>query len=260
MSRLTSLWTTFTWTLFDWASAPKILIPACLSIVLLALVIKTPKWFKALGKVVACLLAAYLCLATPLAASILIKGLTAFGFANAGESADAIVVLSRGDELGYSRYDLAIRLWQAHRAPKIFVTTIGRVGYMTARFKQEGWPLAALEGTTCARTTYEEAMSAAAILHPQHVEKVILITDSPHMLRSTLTLQALGFKVLPQVSPFPPQLPALDKSLLALREYLGLMNYAALGRLQEHPLDQWDRSSESASIPANCTVEWLDKV
>ncbi|NER78108.1 MAG: YdcF family protein [Leptolyngbya sp. SIO1D8] len=260
MPEPTNLWTTFTWALFDWVSSPRIFVPFCLSVIFLALVAKRPTWLRSLSKVAACLLVSYCLLATPLTASILVKGLTfSLPENDPPQSADAIVVLSRDDELGYSRYDLAIQLWQEDRSPKIFVTALGRVGYMTARFKGEGWPVSALDGTTCARTTYEEAISAAAILQPKGVERIFLITDSPHLFRAASIFRALGFTVFPQAASLPTELPTLKKSLLALREYLGFINYTILGRFREHTLEESRQLTQATIDSSDCLVDWLRK-
>ena len=212
MRILTDIWTTFTWTLFDFASTPRLVIPISLVIVVLSLVLKKPKWLKFLGKVTAVLTVVYLALATPLVASTLIQGLTNFLPPNTNsvpENVDVIVVLRREEELGYSCYDLGVQLWQENRAPKLFVTGLEQTTYMINWFQAEGWPLTILEGTLCARTTYEEALSAVAILPPETARNIILITDPPHLLRSLLTFQAFGFEVSPIMHPLPSELPAL---------------------------------------------------
>ena len=259
MTELTDLWTDFTWALFDWLSVPGLVIPVCLSLTLIVLMVKVPKWMQPLRRILPLLLVSYLVLTMPLIASMLTRGLTTFLPSSPQQTADAIVVLSRSDEVGYSRYDLAIQLWQQGRAPKIFVTSLGRVGYMTDRLKRESLPKDILDGTVCARTTYEEAVSTAAILHPKQVESIFLVTDAPHLLRSTLTFRALGFSVLPRVAPFPSEFPTLQRSFLALREYLGLISYALLGRLPEQTSKSLDQLPLEISQPSECVIEWLNR-
>ena len=257
MTGFTDFWTAFTWTVFDWLSVPGLVIPVGVSLTLVFLVAKVPAGMKPLRRLIPLLLISYLLLATPFVASLLTSGLTRFLPIQTEQSADAIVVLSRSDAVGYARYDLAIQLWQAERAPKIFVTSLGRVGYMIDRLRREALPKEILDGTVCARTTYEEAVSTAAILRPKHVESIFLVTDAPHMLRSALTFQALGFRVLPQVAPFPSEFPTLQRSFLALREYLGLISYSLLGRLPRQGATSADRLPPETPQPSDCIVEWL---
>lgn len=257
MSELTDLWILFTWSVFRWANSPNIFIPACLSIVLLTLLTKSPAWMKVLGRLMAVLLVGYLFMATPFGAFVLTKGLTAFLPQDDNAEANAVVVLSRDDALSNVRYDMAVQLGQSGRVANIFVTNNDSVEYVASLLRASGPPQATIAGTNCSRTTYEEAVSTAAILRPQGIEKIILITDPPHLLRSTLTFQGAGFQVTPKVAPFPPGFPALKKSLLALREYLGLVNYAALGRFRSSATQQGDRSLSSQLSHSSCALKWL---
>ena len=262
MPDLTNTWITFTRTVFLYATCPQLVVPLLLAFSALALAPRIPLLGKYVGRLAAVLLAIYLALATPVAASVLVKGLTVFLQPYAGESADTVVVLGRGDELGYDRYDLAIQLWKKERVSKIFVTNLGRIGYMTNRLKREGLPLSALAGSTCARTTYEEAVSAVTLLQPQQVDHIVLITDPAHVWRSTLTFRHLGFNVQPLLAPYPPDFSALNQSLLALREYLGLVQYAMLGRLGRLGRSTGQDSFVSLANQlglSNCTVKWLRK-
>ena len=259
MPDFTNVWTVFTQTVFLWAASPRVIVPVLAALSALAIMPKVPVQARQLGKGVAVLLSGYLLLATPLVANRLLAGLTQHLPAYDHESGDAAVVLSRGDELSMNRYDLAIQLWRQERVPEIFVTSMGRISYMTNRFKQDNLPLRALNGSTCARTTYEEAVSSAALLHPHRAKNIILITDSAHMWRSVLTFQRLGFKVVPYLAPYPPELSNLQRSVLALREYLGLVHYAWLGRLaRQLPLDPAATQALAKDMnQSDCAVWWL---
>lgn len=256
MTDLTNLWTQFTRTVFLCAISSHVVVPSLLTISILNWVPQIPLWFRPLSQGTLGILLLYLVLGTPIAADLLTKGLTGSVPTYHGELADAIVVLGRGDELGLTRYDLAIQLWQQERAPKIFVTSLGRIGYMTSRLKREGLPLRALSGTTCARTTYEEALSAAVLLKPGKAEQIILITDPAHMQRAWLTFQKIGFKVLPYSAPYLTDFSNLNRSILALREYLGLAYYASLKRLSKQVI-VYSAEQKSNIDPLACTVRWL---
>jgi len=71
---------------------------------------------------------------------------------------------------------------------------------------------------------------SAQMLRQRQAKRLILITDSPHMLRSLLTFRSLGFEVIPEPIPLPSDLPSIAVSITALREYVGLMSYASAGR------------------------------
>ena len=255
MPDFTNVWTAFTRTVFLWAASPRVIVPVLAALSTLAIMPKVPVQARLLGKSMAVLLGGYLLLATPLVANGLLAGLT-WRLPADHVSGDAAVVLSRGEELGMNRYELAIQLWQQERAPEIFVTSMGRISYMINRFKQDNLPLSSLNGSICARTTYEEAVSTAALLHPHRAKNIILITDAAHMWRSVLTFQRLGFKVVPYLAPYTPELSNLQRSVLALREYLGLVHYAWLGRLA--PQIPSDPSAIEALVKAvnlaDCTV------
>jgi len=231
MPGLTDIWTTFTWTTFDVLRMPQWVIPITLSLITVAWVGRRPLWLKGVGRLLLPLLVGYVVLSTPIAAAVLTRGLTMGLPPESDRGAEVIVVLCRGDELGLGRYDQAMQLWQAQRAPKVFVTSQERWQYMADRWRQAGLPSSALMGTTQARTTYEEARSAAALLQPAGVRSMVLMTDAPHLLRSMLTFRAQGFVVSPHRVPLPETVSSLERSLLALREYGGLVSYAVLGRL-----------------------------
>lgn len=259
MPDFTNVWTAFTRTVFLWAASPRVIVPVLAALSALAIMPKVSVLARQLGKGMAVLLSGYLLLATPLVANGLLAGLTWRMPTYDHASGDAAVVLGRGDQVSLSRYDLAIQLWQQERVPEIFVTSMSRIVYMTNRFKQDNLLLSALNGSTCARTTYEEAISTAALLHTRRATDIILITDSAHMWRSVLTFQRLGFKVVPYVAPYPAELSSLQRSVLALREYLGLIHYAGLGRLSQQlpPNSAIQALMETVNL-TDCTVRWLD--
>lgn len=197
-------------------------------------------------------------LSTPPVASLLIGGLT-LPLSSTDQPVDTAVVLSRGNYVSRSPYMLAVDLWRAHQTSKIFVTGEGHAGSMARYLQRHQLPGGILDGTACYRTTYEEASSAAAILHPQAVRRILVITDPPHLLRSVLTFRALGFEAFPKAVPLRPDLPALQRSFLALREYLGLVSYAALGRLSKAATNQSTTQAWLASRLSECTIEWLHR-
>lgn len=150
--------------------------------------------------------------------------------ADSGAKADAIVVLGRGMLLRYYRVDIAAELWQDNRAPMIFASGRGDADLIIQQLRSKGIPDSVLAGEDYSRTTEENAQFTAAILQPQGIGRILLVTDSPHMLRSLLTFRALGFTVIPHISPFPPDLDPRKKAFFVFREYAALVSYALLGR------------------------------
>jgi uncharacterized SAM-binding protein YcdF (DUF218 family) len=252
-AEVTQYWTRLSWLLFNWLTHPWWVVVPLLVVVVLPFLTDLPRqpgqvsrliatsflghslnWRGWISRGAAIALLAYLILISPTLSSLAVAGLTRFVPADSGAKADAIVVLSRGKQRG-ERYEIAAQLWQDQRAPHIFVTAYGNVMNMKQLLQQQQLPIEILSGTDCAMTTYDEATSTAAILGPQGVESIILITDPPHMWRSLLTFRGFGFTVTPYMAPLPDQLSSAERSLLALREYPGLLSYAILGRFSPQP-------------------------
>ncbi|NEP18766.1 MAG: YdcF family protein [Leptolyngbya sp. SIO4C1] len=158
------------------------------------------------------------------------------------------MVLGRGSLAEQTRAQAAVQLWQAKRAPVILTTGRGEAARLSAHITQLGVPLRAQLIEPNARTTEENAVRSFDLLHTIGVNRLILITDQPHMLRSVLTFQSFGFQVIPHPVTISPSLPAIEETALALREYVGLVSYALIGRFQprtvsvavlETPLINW---------------------
>jgi uncharacterized SAM-binding protein YcdF (DUF218 family) len=176
---------------------------------------------------------------------------------DAGRPADAIVVLTRGKDIQGQRYQTAVTMVANGRAPRIFTHDRHRLIDVYERLQRQGLSPEALLGTVCARTTQTEAAAATAILRSRGVDEIVLITDAPHMLRSWLTFRGFGFTVTPHIEPLPDQLSYVKRSFLAIREYLGLLSYWLLGRLQEpspEAIDQLIQAATQAFPPENCGV------
>jgi len=149
--------------------------------------------------------------------------------------ADAVVVLGRGEELNSSRAEVAAHLWQERRAPLIFASGIYDAPKLLSMLHNTGIPEQALQGEDCSRTTYENAEFTATLLKPQGIERILLVTDEPHMLRSFLTFRGFGFQVIPVSSVSSAVLDRSSRTKLVLREFMGLVSYSVLGRFSVHP-------------------------
>lgn len=174
----------------------------------------------------------------PLIVNVATQGLVAFLPTDTGETAQAIVVLGRGPKLRQERVDAAAELWQTQRAPMIFVSGLMDADDLIPKIKAKGILDAAVDGENCSRTTWENTLFSAAILHPQQIRKILLVTDGPHMWRSLLLFRAHGFTVIPHPTPLPSNYGFKSTALLTLREYLGIVGYALQGLF--HP----ERSSQ----------------
>ncbi|WP_052128761.1 YdcF family protein [Neosynechococcus sphagnicola] len=229
-------WTDVTWRLFHGLTHPWLIVPPLLVLMGLPWLLRSRPLQIYLSRPAAIALLFYLlAIATPTAtlANWLLAQFVPF---DTGAPADAIVVLGRGEVLRPSRIQTSVQLWQAHRAPEIFVSGAGDAPKMITDLQTAGVPVQQLSGEYCSRTTEENARYTAALLQPQEIYHIVLITDAPHMLRSYLTFVSFGFQVIPHPSPFPTHRSL--SSLLVLREYVGLVSYGLLGRFQarETPL------------------------
>ncbi len=94
-----------------------------------------------------------------------------------------------------------------------------------------------------ARTTSENAVELVKLLRARGVRRVLLVTSSLHMRRALASFRAEGLEAIPSpcdalvVSPKPrealdwvPRPDALEKTHVALWEYLGLAYYRVTGR------------------------------
>ena len=254
----TEQWTRFSWSLFYGLGEPWRVIALLLSLMVMSYFLSRTLWKQRLSGLLALLLLIYLIVISPPAASLMLKGLVQFVPTDSSGQSDAIVVLSRGKEVRGARYNLAVELWQEKRSPRIFVTDRGNVEQMLKLLKQKNISSQVLSGTACALTTQDEAVSTATILGPQGMKKITLITDPPHMLRSVLTFKSMGFSVIPVMSPLSPQLSSAKLSLLALREYIGLLSYFVLGRFQQRSPDELEHPPDAqvqAVVDRRCKVD-----
>ena len=181
------------------------------------------------------LLLVYFVAISPPVVALATQGLTCLVSRDSGAASDAIVVLGRGERLRNRRVEIAVQLWQAQRAPRIFASGMGDAPQMINFFKAKGIPQDRLSGESCSQSTEENALFTSTLLQPQGIRRLILVTDPPHMLRSYLTFRSFGFTVIPYISPIPPEWTSAERAHLVLREYLGLVSYAFLGRFQQRP-------------------------
>ncbi len=218
--------------LSQWLQTPVQVIPMLALFILLPLLLLKGKARKRLTLLNSLPLVIYVLALLPPVVSLAEWGLTTWLPQDSGKPADAIVLLGRGRQLNPSRVQDSFELWQADRAPLIFASGFGDAPIMADQLLQRGVPALSVQSEACSQTTEENAQFTAAILHPQGVERIILITDPVHMTRSWLTFRSLGFEVIPYVSTRPPA----ESTLSIYREYLGLASYGLLGRFWSRPI------------------------
>ena len=211
------------------------------ALILLALIgifwlISPRRWRWRVIQPVAILALAGLLVTSPWMAQVATWGLTIPLPADRGEQTDAIVVLGRGEELQGYRVDQVHKLWQADRAPRVFASGMLDAQPIIERLQQKGIPGSVLSGESCSQNTEENALYTAAILYPHDVRKIILLTDTPHMLRSFLLFRSAGFTVIPHFSPLPDKWSSLQQITVIFREYIGLVQYALTGRFKQRSI------------------------
>jgi uncharacterized SAM-binding protein YcdF (DUF218 family) len=219
------------WLKFEWVDKPLLVVLILLSLFGLWWVISRIGWKRRL-KSPKTILWLFGCAAIlPLMFVILARlGLVAFLPPDPGTATEAIVILGRGPLFDEQRINLAAELWQAKRAPRIFVSGKGDAYRTVEQLEEKGIPKQSLDGENCSVTTWENAIFTAAILQSQGIRNILLITDPPHMLRSLLVFRANGFNVIPRSSPIPSFFfGKRGKAFLYLREYSGLISYALRG-------------------------------
>lgn len=196
---------------------------------LLPWLIPQMRWKRLWSSFTAILLVIYFSATLPFTIAIANQGLVKFIPPDTGKNVDAIVILGRGEQFRKSRVKVAARLWEIGRAPLIFASGNGDGEEIVKQLKEEGIPDKALAEEHCSLTTKENALFTASILRSRGVKQILLVTDPPHMLRSLLTFESVGFEVIPHSSPVPSALMKSRKAMLVFYEYMGLVSYGLRG-------------------------------
>lgn len=201
-------------------------------------------------------------LATPLGSGLLARGLEtdsvlAVTDKTRWQDAQAIVVLGGGRDVAPEMGGIDVpNYW-----------TASRLRYAAWLYRQTGIPLAVSGGIVQAReteteaavmtrslqqdyivnvrwqegrsrTTWENAEYSAALLQPEGVKKIVLVTQSLHMRRARMIFEHFGFEVVaapidfereaaakPWLLQLAPSLIAFVRSAQSLHEYGGLVTY-----------------------------------
>ncbi len=220
---------------------PRLIMPILTVLVAAPWVFRSWRWKRQVSLVGVLLVLLYGLGLSPLGEKLGTKSLTMLIPEDSGQPADAIVILGRGGEFRPNRVQVAVNLWEQGRAPLIFASGIGDAIEIGQMLEAAGVPGEAIDGEPCSATTNENALFTTALLQPQGIKRLILVTDPPHMARSQLTFRSLGFEVIPHPSPLPGSMNSERQQFLVIREWAGLITYGILGRY-------FDRSTENAAF------------
>ncbi len=226
----TLYWASLNWHLFNGLTNPALVLPILFILIALPWGIKSIRHKRRWSTGAVGLLLIYLLALSPQAIAVGNRVLVQNLPQDNGIPADAIVVLGRGAELRQDRVNVAAQLWKAQRAPIIFASGMGDGEEIAQLLQEQSVPQRAIDEESCSRTTEENALFTASKLHPRHVQRIILVTDPPHMLRSALTFRGQGFDVISHPNPFPKHLSEKKRGFLVFREYFGLVSYQLQGR------------------------------
>jgi uncharacterized SAM-binding protein YcdF (DUF218 family) len=223
-------WAGFTWRTFNWLSTPSQVVALLVTLIVFPWLIRSFRWKRQVSGLGIALLVSYGLLGSPAIAAIGNRVLTAVVPPDSGMTADAIVVLGRGEQLRSSRVKVAADLWKDHRAPLIFASGWNDAIPIAQALEEQGIPKYAIAGEPCSRTTEENAQFTMSLLQSRSAHRIVLVTDPPHMLRSLLTFRSFGAEVVPHPSPLPGGIDRNSTRFLVFREYVGLVSYGLLGR------------------------------
>ncbi|MEA5465515.1 YdcF family protein [Leptothoe sp. PORK10 BA2] len=163
-----------------------------------------------------------------------------------GQPVDAIVVVGRGNGYNERRAAAAVDLWQAGRAPHIFMSGANDAPILVGLAKEMGVPDANVSGEACAATTWENAFytkrympfDRAAAEKP----KILLVTDGLHTGRTSLIYRNFGFEVVSK----PVTLDVAQWLVQIRREFLAIMYYIVSKQIFPPKPEKIERASETA--------------
>jgi len=223
-------WAGLSWRVYDLLIRPQLVMPILAVFIAAPWALRSWRWKRQASLAGVLLLLLYSLGLSPLGGRLGGKGLALLIPADSGQTADAIVILGRGGDFRPSRVQVAADLWREQRAPLIFASGRGDAIEIGQMLEAAGVTGDAIDGEPCSATTNENALFTAALLQPQGIKRLILVTDPPHMARSQLTFRSLGFEVIPHPSPVPSDLNFKQRQFIVIREWAGLITYGMMGR------------------------------
>ena len=156
------------------------------------------------------------------------------GSHDTGNKADVIVVMGAAQYDGVPsplleyRLRHALDLWKKSRAPLIAVTGGKKTGdRFTEAAASRRWltdagvPAVSIIEETTGRSTWESLVNLAPLLIQKNVKTVLMVSDSWHVERATMSLRELGFSVSPAATTQSP-LSVSGVRNKTLREVIGV--------------------------------------
>jgi uncharacterized SAM-binding protein YcdF (DUF218 family) len=226
------------WVWLEWFSDPIRVVLLLLFLIGLSWIFRSRPWRKRVRVSAIALLIGYLVLISPPFVALAMYGIGSQLPADTGTKVDAIVILGRGREQSPSRTEVTANLWQDQRAPVVFASGIVDAPELVAMLRSKNIPAPAVSGESCSKTTWENAVFTKALLQPRGVKQILLVTDLPHLWRSLLIFEQVGFQVIPHASPLAAQMTSPQRSMLLLREYFFLAIYPTTLKQERRTLEQ----------------------
>ncbi|MGP1383506.1 MAG: YdcF family protein [Thainema sp.] len=153
---------------------------------------------------------------------------------NDNKATQSIIVLGRGPSSQAERALVASQLWKENQAAIVFVSGMTDAPPIIETLKEMGVPEEKIEGERCSQSTWENGLFSEILLNSQSHKHVLLVTDSPHMIRALLVFQNFGFDATPHAIQIEPEkLLSIRRSKLVLREYAALVAYSISGKLRD---------------------------
>lgn len=168
-----------------------------------------------------------------------------------GETADAIVVLGRGQDAVEYRTEAAVKLWQEGRAPIVFISGARDAPIIMDLAREMGMPDTHLHGEGCASSTWDNAFYTEMLMPFDRSlsakPKIILVTDDIHIARSTFVYRNFGFEVIPY--PVELKFPAWRRHVF--REFAANLHYVQTDRFDSPT----SKDYEHAQLVADSRIE-----
>jgi uncharacterized SAM-binding protein YcdF (DUF218 family) len=213
------------WIWLEWFSDPIRVIFTLLFLMSLPWLFRSRRWLRRVRAYAIALLIVYLILISPPFVELATAGIVSPLSPDPGIKVGAIVILGRGREHSPSRAGVAAQLWREQRAPIIFASGINDAPELAQLLRTNGISAASISGEGCSKTTWENAVFTKAVLQPRGIKQILLVTDAPHLWRSLLIFEQVGFQVIPAISPLSDQMTSPQRAMLLLREYFFVALY-----------------------------------
>ncbi len=226
------------WIWLEWFSDPVRVVFTLLFLISLPWLFSSRHWLRRVRTYAIALLIVYLILISPPFVALATAGIVSPLSPDPGTKVDAIVILGRGREHSPSRADVAAQLWREQRSPIIFASGINDAPELAQVLQTKGIPAESISGEGCSKTTWENAVFTKAVLQPQGIKQILLVTDAPHLWRSFLIFEQAGFQVIPTISPLSDQMTSPQRAMLLLREYFFLALYPIALKQERQTLEQ----------------------